>query len=417
MELSEIKPKITELFENSINVISVGYGYKTKNGQKTNQKSIIYRVEKKKPISDLSEEEKIPSEVEIGGEIFVTDVVESYRFKSHACDTQTEQQCISRVTPYSNMWNDTLIPNRLSQRPLKGGCSMTRTTIKGSGVGTFGFIAVDSETQSLVGVTNNHVAARIGFITSDFPSDGDVYYNTLVEEVYQTGEPEAIITENEKIGRVRNAYPLRISQFNLIDAATIVLDEDVIDNSVSFNQVGIPFNNAFPFATSEEIDNLLLDDSTVLAASGRSTGVKYSGECPIQIDEIGVNLFVDDYGWFKNGFTVQDLPFSDCIIYKRSNPDCLYPSYGGDSGSGVLGYINGEWKLIGLNFAGGGNIGAMCRIDHVAELLGLESWDGSPKNFLDKDNPEYYYSENFSDEEFIIINGKKYWQVGLINNP
>ena len=59
----------------------------------------------------------------------------------------------------------------------------------------------------------------------------------------------------------------------------------------------------------------------------------------------------------------------------------------------------------------------MCRIDHVAELLGLESWDGSPKNFLDKDNPEYYYSENFSDEEFIVINGKKYWQVGLINNP
>jgi hypothetical protein len=49
-------------------------------------------------------------------------------------------------------------------------------------------------------------------------------------------------------------------------------------------------------------------------------------------------------------------------------------------------------------------------------LLGIESWDGTPKNFLDIDNPQYHYVQGFSNQNFVTIDEKKYWQIGLVNN-
>jgi hypothetical protein len=408
------KEEIRRLFKENDNFFSVGYGRKIVNGEKKSDKCIIFGVEKKLPIDQLSPEEIIPKNITIDDVSYLTDVIECPKFMALACDTTTQNQCVSRVSNVSNRWNPTLIPNRLTQRPLKGGCCMARSSVKGSGVGTFGFIAVDSETQSLVGVTNNHVAARIGFITSDFPSNGNIYYNTLGEEVYQTGEPLSVITDSQKIGRIRNYYPLSLNSGNYIDGATIVINQDVISNSESFNQVGLPFSGPFPFATSEELDDLVNYDTLQIASAGRSTGVKYSGECPIEILSVDQSVYVGGYDWFSGG--ERDIEFLDCIIFERSNPDCLYPIYGGDSGSGILGFINGQWKIIGLCFAGSNYTGIFSRIDHVASLLGIEAWDGSPKNYLDGSNPQLYYSPGLSNQPYIIIDGKKYWQVGLSNN-
>ena len=62
--------------ETSDNVISVGYGYKTKNGLLTTEKSLIFSVSKKLPIIQIDEKDLIPNTITYSGETFNTDVVE-----------------------------------------------------------------------------------------------------------------------------------------------------------------------------------------------------------------------------------------------------------------------------------------------------------------------------------------------------
>jgi len=72
--LDELTTKYQQ--ETSDNVIGVGYGYKTKDGLLTTEKSLIFSVSKKLPIDQIDEKDLIPNTIIYSGETFKTDVVE-----------------------------------------------------------------------------------------------------------------------------------------------------------------------------------------------------------------------------------------------------------------------------------------------------------------------------------------------------
>ena len=100
--------------------------------------------------------------------------------------------------------------------------------------------------------------------------------------------------------------------------------------------------------------------------------------------------------------------------------------------------INGTIKLIGLLFAGnctslnsccsftGPPNGCstrfyLCRIDHIADELGVEWFDPSGQlSFVDENSIEYITQPGGSADSTIVCDGKTYWQAGLtdtLNNP
>ena len=114
--------------------------------------------------------------------------------------------------------------------------------------------------------------------------------------------------------------------------------------------------------------------------------------------------------------------FKNVIQYKGRTG--LDPSAGGDSGSPVCALINGEWKIIGIHFAGGrdrrtGEHHALaCRIDKIAEKLNIKRWDGrnakrsSQIHHSVTPEPTYAVLPGHTKQATIIIDGKTYYQVG-----
>jgi hypothetical protein len=152
--IENIKLKVQELAMSTPNINNVSYGYKFVGNEQTNELCIMYGVEQKKPLSELSPEEILPSTITVGEQVLKTDVYEVSKAELLVCDAY----CGQVAGPNS-------ADNRAYTRPLKGGLSITSTNNIGH-VGTLGFIGVHTETQTLVGVTNNHVTIQDAFYTS-----------------------------------------------------------------------------------------------------------------------------------------------------------------------------------------------------------------------------------------------------------
>lgn len=173
MNKIELKKTINEYYQNTNdNIVGVGYGYKTINGQITDEKSIIFTVKEKKSISELKEDELLPKEINISNEKITTDVVQGkfklifdidfYKWIPDNCEGIETVICDN--VPYDSKIKPS---NRNSFRPLKSGVSISNYTNLSNFVGTLGFFAKDNETNSLVGVTNNHVVVPNAFICSE----------------------------------------------------------------------------------------------------------------------------------------------------------------------------------------------------------------------------------------------------------
>jgi hypothetical protein len=117
------------------NITGVGFGLKSSNGKYTNEKSIVFNVDKKIPLYDLTPENIIPKTIQIDNEIYTTDVVESKIELFSSCPSDFSNFL---TTPPSN---------RNKIRPLKGGISMTNFTEMPTSRGTLGFLAVDNDTN------------------------------------------------------------------------------------------------------------------------------------------------------------------------------------------------------------------------------------------------------------------------------
>lgn len=355
--------------------------------------------------------------------------------------------------------------NRNLFRPLKGGITITSTTkalpVSSPSVGTLGLICQDSASGALVGLTNNHVVIRDAFYTNQRDLTGvvqnefDIYDGqTFIgqypigtipqyqENGFQTSPEFQPVSLGNSIGRIIRYVPLYESssgQLNRVDGALIALKctsstgQTLIDFTSSFQQEGLNYTASMPFATTSEIDNLI-STNPELYSSGRTTGVK-SGSCELRF--AGFMNTTIEYKKQNQDTIVQMV---DCIKFVKvdgawdplssgTNASvCPYPVWGGDSGSTLIANFGGEWKIIGLIFAANGvrynpndgilyeqpsTFGLACRIDDVANELGIKAWEGGVVPVVDLDSIDYITVSGSNDIKTLECKSQTYWQVGL----
>lgn len=414
--IENIKLKVQELAMSTPNINSVSYGYKFVGGEQTNELCIMFGVEQKKPLSELSSEEILPSEITVGEQILRTDVFQVSKAETLACNAD----CGQVAGPNSAV-------NRAFTRPLKGGLSITSTN-NVSTTGTMGFIGVHTETQTLVGVTNNHVTIQDAFYTSErnlFGIINNEYFP--VDYIYQNGETGSIPTDPAfTIGQSLRYVPISKNNVNYVDGAIFSLKSADVDIATSYQQAGVTdYTLPLPFASTSEIDNLL-STNPMLYSSGRTTGPKGGVSCPMRI----FSLFSSVVLTYKLQGVSTYCQFNDQIIFVKPENDpnlttiCSNPIYAGDSGSALIADFDGTRKIIGLVFAAGkiGDTvyyGYANRIDRVAAELGIEAWDGTAKGYVDPASITYKTTYNGSSNKTITCGDKTYWQVGLttLDNP
>ncbi len=455
-----VKTKIEELMISTPSeIISVGYSTKIKNGEDTGENCIRFGVIEKKPLSELKSHEILPPEIEIDGVIYKTDVIKTELFLPLQCESTTIANCY--------FWSgDPSLPyvppsNRLRHRPIKGGISMTTQNNLGY-VGTLGLLALDNDTNALVGVTNLHVAIGKGFYTG-YMNPNWTLHNEMSDDVYQFGENSSAIISNPsfyKIGEVLRYkplhwYPYRYSTDpnrgifpiytpnhtpswspnlpttnNQIDAAVFSINTDDVNPanlSLSSEQFGIGDTQFMPFATTQEINSLL---NQVVKSSGRTSGVKSgttSSDCGIRITQLGLSVFIPyPYQLSTSQYSTDSdtrpsnsvwhayANFTNCIAIERINNNCPYPIAPGDSGSALIAEIGGVHKIVGLVFAGSAYVGIVCRIDEIASQLNIKAWTGQTPTYVTSKSYVTIPGRSLNDTE--TCSSQTHWQVGLYNN-
>lgn len=386
-------------------VHGVGMGYKQKDGIFTDELCMVFFVTEKKPLDQIPENEIIPKNINIDGQVIQTDVIEMGVAKPF---------CLTCLPP-------SFPSNRNKFRPIQQGVSISNPAT--GGIGTMGLIAVDSETNMIVGVTNNHVGVPDAFFTSQRNISG-VLDNTIGDVVIQPGDGGSNPTDFA--GYIKNYQPIfnlgaTPSDTNYIDVSTFTLSESDIDDVISLTQVGFTgITGPLPWASTSEI-NGLLSTKPFLYSTGRTTGPKGEGDCPLIpfYNGITINLdyelqgvpttskMSDVFGWVKSASTI---PVGNV---------CYWPGGPGDSGSAVIADFSGTYKIIGLLFAGAADntgqpvIAYGCRIDRIASALNLEAWTGQTTSYADWTNRDTCTVVGLSNQPYIVKNGLKYYQVGL----
>jgi hypothetical protein len=419
----EIKDRILELSQQLPNVTSVAWGRKVVNGTWTGDFAIVIAVEKKKPLSEISINEHIPSRVIVSGKSIKTDVIEI-----------AKHEVIGTCSSTCGQTNNTALANRQFFQHLQGGISFSSRN-NGTSVGTLGGVVIHSETGCSVGLTNNHVTIQDAFYTSDRSVTGALVNEySPVDYVYQQGEfGSASTPASYNCGVSLQYVPIHAKStglFNQVDAAIISIDPTRWDPTVAWNQVGLESilgSNPPPFASTLEIDNLLATNPRVYS-TGRTTGPKgIVPDCPMVIQSIGATL--ENIAYPSSQAASVNCKFTDAIRFikpPQEDPDnantteyCCNPIYSGDSGSFLLADINGTIKIIGLCYAGGAQVvagcylyGYACRIDMVAEQMGIQQFI-TPGPLVDPDTIEYITIEGQSDQKIIYCETEAYWQVGF----
>jgi len=436
-EQLNLKTKIQDLFDTTPDSInSVSYGRKYKSGSETNDLCIVFGVDKKKRIQDLSPEEILPSEIIIDGKKYLTDVIETTIPSLATCHSFNPGVNESDGNIQKLRGNPQLLT------PLKGGQQITKFPTDwisvGGGlynisVGTLGFFAVDNNDNKVVGVTNTHVAVSKLLYCNDqqnlegfkidpynsclpdfvFPPNGTKYYPGQLSY-------DALFNTNYLTCQYIKRYkPFSTSNTNYVDAALLVMDPAHVNSeSYKIHQAdGVADYTAYmPFATTAELDNLLSTDPTIYS-TGRTTGPKGYGattSCQLRITNINYSSPVR--------FGDVNVPFADTIMFKyRDNSN--YPAYGGDSGSAVVAVIGQVRKIIGLVFASDElSIGLIIRIDRIASDLNIRAWDSNYTLNTTLPTPEYRVAKaslGYGGYDSVVIDGKKFYQAGFTkrNNP
>lgn len=402
--------------DTSSNITSISYGYKHVNNIQTDELCVVYTVKEKKSISELLPSEIISKTISIDNTIVKTDVKELYSIELLACNPV----CGQVAGPSS-------AANRAYTRPLKGGLSITSTNTVTT-VGTMGFIAVHTATNTLVGVTNNHVVIQDAYIACN-RGNSSPFENEYqpINSVYQNGEAGIIPPPNYTIGQTLKYKPISNTATNSVDCAIFSLrqpDIDMTNPSTSGMQVGEAYTNCLPFATTAEINNLLVSNP-MLYSSGRTTGPKGGAACPLRI--------LSTFNTFSINYKLQGIPtpctFTNVLSFVKPEFDptlstvCINPIYGGDSGSALIADFGGVRKIIGLVFASGGDafgntfFGYACRIDVVATQMGIQAWDCTNKGFVDESSIVYKTVPGLSCNETLQCSPSDpiYYQVGVTN--
>jgi hypothetical protein len=433
MLTEELKTELEKQFDETPDyVIGVSYGFKKTNGQKTNQKSIIYKVSKKKPLGEIPKNEIIPASIKVNGKEYVTDVVEGTKAQFFNCFVSESDPSIQRLQG---------VPNLLA--PMRGGNEIvlmpdgwSGPTLESSGytVGTLGFFAVDNYDDKVVGVTNSHVAVlnRVFCNERNIKDEDPNPYNTVDPRPWENIlpdleiEPKCAVWNNTNLldasANIKRYMPVTAIGRNYIDCALLVMNKDTLPASATayidstsyqvWQPIGEPdYPTHMPFATKQELDNLLTSNPN-LYSTGRTTGPKgWSpvSSCILRVTEIGVNETI--------GGLEGDTYWSDTIKFQYED-GVGYPAKPGDSGSVVIADFSGVRKIVGLLFAGNEteSYGLFCRIDRLAAIMNIRAWDSSyvlDKSYSTKTEIVVTPEANLGGTPNFVQNGKHFWQSGF----
>ena len=407
------------------NATSIGFGKKQSNGVETGEFAIIVGVKEKKDISLVPANEVIPVEVVVNNESLKTDIIEVYEnFVLGTCSS----------TCGKTSFGSNNAANRATVRPIQGGTSMSSRN-NNTTVGTLGGIVRHTDSGCTVGLTNNHVIIDDAFFTSDRDINGALENDyDPVNRVYQNGEQGPGTPTDLNFGvslRYVPIHPISTGNVNQVDAAIFSIEESEFAIGQSWNQVGLESilgSDAPPFASTSELDNLLATNPR-LYSSGRTTGAKgFVPDCPMTVHQTGVTISLY---YQLQGFGAL-CQFNRAIAFIKptqeepnaQNPSevCPNPIFSGDSGSFLLADINGTIKIVGLCYAGSMNSsgqatkGYACRIDDIADQLGIEQYVDTATDagvMVDPTTIEYITIPGQSDEKFILCENEEYWQVGF----
>lgn len=314
------------------NVVGVGIGYKTTNGQKTKDVAVVAMVEKKEPMAALSRTDLLPRTV-AGQPVDVMEVGRIVALKSR-----------------TDRW-----------RPAPGGVSIGHYKIT---AGTLGCLVIDNRDNTKVILSNNHVLAN-----SNNASQGDAIYQpgpadggSLSDKIaaldkfvpINFGEDEPDCDLLDQYLRFSNwlarffdsshrvlAKKYRPQAANLVDAAiAIPIDDNVVEDKII--DIGKPLGTAGAYLGME------------VEKSGRTTGTTEG-----KITLLNATIKVD-YGGGKIA------TFEDQLVSG-------YMSRGGDSGSLLVtdNDNNDDPAAVGLLFAGSNTTTIYSPIRYVTSMLNV----------------------------------------------
>lgn len=443
--------QIRNAYENtSDNIIGVGFGLKEVNGARTNRKGIVFFVREKKPLAHLRADEILPSTISIAGVDYPCDVIQTEPFKALTTCYNNNDQSVYEIARLQGQTNDGLLA------PMRGGQEIFIfpggwDPYGGASLGTLGFFAIDNTDDRVVGVTNTHVVIENLLYAADpvrlpaltLPAEVIQYnpYNTIEPKPWApTGDyyPAGFLVRNgidyHHAGlNIKRYTPYSTQEYNYVDAALVIMNDGQFlgngDYFVDANSYKIwqpssltnPHTAHYPFATTEEIDDLV---GARVYSTGRTTGPKgYCDTIPESILQI-TGVHVTSTIGFSADVSVE---FADLIQYKSSNGfETIYrASLPGDSGSALLAdIVNPDTgvvtrKIIGIVFAGNGIIGLANRIDRLASMLDIRAWDESYQftrsSSLSLPTPRIITEpvETAGEELHVTRDGEKYWHAGL----
>lgn len=419
MKLNEdINKQIEDIFNNTDdNIHSVGLGYKYVNNIKTEEISLVFGVSEKKQLNDIPKDSIIPKQIKLGDNIINTDVIQQEKFKLVACYSDGDYE-IQKL--------------RTLQLPLsafRGGQEIrqypTKYTTDGIydyfSVGTLGFFAKDNIDGKVVGVTNNHVACFRKLYANErfsFTEEKNYPYNTIESRYWKDDnlyDPGALTQTSGYLIQsglyIKRYEPVSLVNTNYADVALLIVPPSYIDNN-SYRMWQPSNNNTYPsslpFATTAEINNLLVTNPKVYS-TGRTTGPKgynNTATCNLKIAGVGLTMLVSD----QDGTTPT---WGDCITYEYEDKSAN-PAAGGDSGSCVIAEIGGVQKIIGICFAAGNNIAVANRIDRIVSAMNISAFTiPFDASIPTKTSITTSDMSKYGDKKTIVINGKTYYQSGL----
>lgn len=406
------------------NVVGIGWGQKEKNGQKTGEYGVIFTVQEKKNVNELTPSEIIPKELEVLLEEAGMDVAETVVVKTDVKIAKVHQKVITYCHADSNTV-DPVKQHRVRRRTLMGG--IETMTNWGNSVGTLGLFVKDRTDGQIVALSNNHVLANShvaadletpneqGFTTT-LPISGyqpTGYWRTTPEDDYIGKCKRAVMVGNidSTIGGYSNGNPILVE--TSCDAAILELSGyHLIDSVTSPNILNFDPIAPFPFATDVEIDSLApggSQEGAPIYRAGRTLGpIGYPG------NTYSCNLSVSELNWALVGTYSGFLSyFSNCFYVEGDTA----AGAGGDSGSAMLALFNegnvslSAWKVIGLLFAGPSDntytIG--CRITEVVNALNIGPWDSSIPT-LSSTGSLVTLPDEFN--QTVTLSGRTFYQVG-----
>lgn len=189
MDLQDLPEEVRDELQSLANVTGTGIGLKqTDEEGMTDRESVIVFVETKLPRSQLDEDDVVPEEIEIDGETYSTDVVESGEIRALAVGVPEPPIEMDSPTLEIEESGELAIPEDLDRkkkwRPAPAGVSVGHPQVT---AGTLGTPPLENRDGKMVFLTNCHVAA----------ASGDA---SIGDTVLQPGKIDGGVSPNDDIG-------------------------------------------------------------------------------------------------------------------------------------------------------------------------------------------------------------------------